>query len=215
LKRLLIIGDRGYADGKMFTFMKKKGMSFVIRVPCNVEIELPTGEWVALRDLLPEPSDEVIFLEGVRYSKEHGVRLNIVALWKKGYDEPWFIATDLSSPSDAIAYYKKRFLVEETFKSSKTYEGLEHLKARNKDVLRGMIKAIFLACAFLILVGMAIEPFVSTFIPSLTSYESRYSVFTKALLCLERLRGGYAKLLCPKNLRAILHQNLFLGGESM
>ncbi|MEO0257313.1 MAG: hypothetical protein ABIM74_08495, partial [candidate division WOR-3 bacterium] len=61
--------------------------------------------------------------------------------------------------------------------SSKTYEGLEHLKARNKDVLRGMIKAIFLACAFLILVGMAIEPFVSTFIPSLTSYERRYSVF--------------------------------------
>ncbi|MEO0146568.1 MAG: hypothetical protein ABIM19_07020, partial [candidate division WOR-3 bacterium] len=40
------------------------------------------------------------------------------------------------------------------------------------------------------------------------------SVFTKALLCLGRLRGGYAKLLCPKNLRAILHQNLFLGGES-
>ncbi|MEO0181458.1 MAG: hypothetical protein ABIN54_09155, partial [candidate division WOR-3 bacterium] len=116
---------------------------------------------------------------------------NIVALWKKGYDEPWFIATDLSSPSDAIAYYKKRFLVEETFKSSKTYEGLEHLK--------GVIKAIFLI----------------TFIPSLTSYERRYSVFTKALLCLDRLRGGYAKLLCPKNLRAILHQNLFLGGESM
>ncbi|MEO0192645.1 MAG: hypothetical protein ABIM46_07685, partial [candidate division WOR-3 bacterium] len=52
------------------------------------------------------------------------------------------------------------------------------------------------ACAFLILVGMAIEPFVSTFIPSLTSYESRYSVFTKALLCLERLRGGYARLSC-------------------
>ncbi|MEO0181660.1 MAG: hypothetical protein ABIN54_10190, partial [candidate division WOR-3 bacterium] len=54
----------------------------------------------------------------------------------------------------------------------------------------------FLACAFLILVGMAIEPFVSTFIPSLTSYERRYSVFTKALLCLERSRGGYARLSC-------------------
>ncbi|MEO0141068.1 MAG: hypothetical protein ABIM88_05930 [candidate division WOR-3 bacterium] len=40
-------------------------------------------------------------------------------------------------------YQARRFLVEETFKSSKTYEGLEHLK--------GVIKAIFLACAFLIL----------------------------------------------------------------
>ncbi|MEO0146709.1 MAG: hypothetical protein ABIM19_07750, partial [candidate division WOR-3 bacterium] len=49
---------------------------------------------------------------------------------------------------------------------------------------------------FLILVGMAIEPFVSTFMPSLTSYERRYSVFTKALLCLGRSRGGYARLSC-------------------
>ncbi|MEO0181497.1 MAG: hypothetical protein ABIM74_06595 [candidate division WOR-3 bacterium] len=38
--------------------------------------------------------------------------------------------------------------------------------------------------------------FLITFIPSLTSYERRYSVFTKALLCLERSRGGYARLSC-------------------
>ena len=209
-KKLIIIGDRGYADGKLFLFLKKKGMGFVIRVPCNVEIETEEGEWVALRELLGSPSDKVIFLRDIRYSREHSLRLNILATWKRGEDEPWFIATNLSEPSDVLRYYKKRFLVEETFKSTKTHEKLERIRSRNRDVLLGMINVLLLACAFLILIGMAIESLFPILVPALMHYADRYSVYTKALLCLERLRRDCSKLLCPNNLLAIANQALFL-----
>ena len=214
-KRIILIGDRGYADGKMFLFLKKQGIGFAIRVPCNVEIELEEGKWIPLRELLTAPSERVIFLRGIRYSKEHTLKLNILATWKRGEDEPWFIATNLSEPSEALRYYEKRFLIEETFKSTKTHEKLERIRSRNRDVLKGMISILLLACALLILIGMAIEPVFSTLVPALRAYAERYSVYTKALLCLERLRREWSNLLCPNNLLAIADRALFLANEGV
>gem|GEM_PF-3886216 len=52
----------------------------------------------------------------------------------------------------------------------------------------------------LLAIGMAIELAFPILVPALRAYAERYSVYTKALLCLERLRGEYSKLLRPNNL---------------
>ncbi len=48
-------------------------------------------------------------------------KVNLFAYWKIGEDEPWLLATNLSTPQAAFAAYRRRMWIEEMFGDLKAH----------------------------------------------------------------------------------------------
>jgi len=123
-RRLLLIGDRGYAASHFFRRLLKAQIAFVIRVPRKVLVHMACGSHcleTLVADL--EPGQWRI-LRGVRYGPLRA-RLNIVLWWQADQPEPWILATTLDSAAEARDYYRQRMGIEELFKDLKGSFALE------------------------------------------------------------------------------------------
>jgi hypothetical protein len=120
----VILGDREFGNVDLAKWLRQQeDTSFVLRVRKNEYIE-KNEEWIALENLGLKPGMS-LYYEGVKVTKTRGFsNINIVGKWKRNYrgdkcKEPWFLLTDLTSCSLAIAAYKKRMGIEEMFRDFK------------------------------------------------------------------------------------------------
>jgi len=51
----------------------------------------------------------------------HNFKVNLFAYWKVGEKEPWLLATNLSTPQEALAGYRRRMWIEEMFGDLKAH----------------------------------------------------------------------------------------------
>jgi hypothetical protein len=123
-RRLLLIGDRGYAASHFFRRLLACEIAFVIRVPRKVLVHMAGGSHcleTLVADLEP---GQWRFLRGVHYGPLRA-RLNIVLWWQANQPEPWILATTLDTAKEARDYYRQRMGVEELFKDLKGSFALE------------------------------------------------------------------------------------------
>ncbi|MCR4405256.1 MAG: hypothetical protein NUW06_08315 [Candidatus Acetothermia bacterium] len=67
------------------------------------------------------------------------MRVNLVLWWEEGCDEPWYLATDLDDPQEAIRLYEKRAWIEEMFRDLKTHLGLEESRMATVERLEPLM----------------------------------------------------------------------------
>jgi hypothetical protein len=123
-RRLLLIGDRGYAASHFFRRLLRAQVAFVIRVPRKVLLHMACGSHsleTLAADLEP---GQWRFLRGVHYGPLRA-RLNVVLWWQADQPEPWILATTLESAKEARNYYRLRMGIEELFKDLKGSFALE------------------------------------------------------------------------------------------
>ncbi len=84
--------------------------------------------------------------------------INLVLNWARGHREPWFLATSLTDPRQAVRMYRRLMQPEQYFKDGKQRFGLDRSTVTTTDRLQRLLVALLLACCLLILVGMRVSP---------------------------------------------------------
>ncbi len=74
----------------------------------------PDEPWKRLDTLLSAPGQQR-WLTEVELTQEHRRRCNLLAYWKMGEKEPWFVATNLPTPQETKRHYRVRMWVDEMF----------------------------------------------------------------------------------------------------
>jgi hypothetical protein len=84
----------------------------------------------------------------------HNFKVNLFAYWKIGEDEPWLLATNLSTPNATLAAYRRRIWIEEMFGDLKAHGfGLERTHLRHFMRLSRLTLAAALLYVWLVAFG--------------------------------------------------------------
>lgn len=117
--RVLVLCDRGLYKKELFDEICAIGFHPVMRLTKNGLFNPESStQWIALSKILPEPG---YYYQGKgEMFKTQSCRLKctLVALWEPGYDEPWYLITNLASLDGA--YYGLRTWIEQGFRCIKS-----------------------------------------------------------------------------------------------
>lgn len=130
MQRPLILADRGFAS--LFRWLIARRLDFVIRLDKGTCLTEGSGKRHRLGYDLNIKEGRQIWFHRVRYALYHGrpndIWLNVGLSWispdqvRKGNEpsEPWCLAASLPSIKLAVAWCRRRFWIEESFRDDKS-----------------------------------------------------------------------------------------------
>jgi len=148
------------------------------------------GEW-------PLEEGELLFLEGAKLRQDRAVTVNLVLYWAEDQEEPWYLATDLEDPQEAVRLYGQRGWIDEMFRDFKQHLGLERSRVTGSARLERLMLGMVLAYLVLALIGLGVEP---GFVAEVISW-GKGSIIFLGLEYLEQRRGPPKRLLHWKEVR--------------
>lgn len=150
---VLLVADREFARARLFRFLKKLGRGFVIRIDARTWIDHATYHGL-LSDLGLRPGDPPRWFPAARYGKEEQEPINLLAVWKPGYEEPWLLATTIDDPDETFALYRQRMKIEHGFRDWKHHLRLKGtLWADDVQLVKGLLTVIAVLYWFVVLLG--------------------------------------------------------------
>lgn len=154
-KKLVLVADRGFGRTELLRFLLTKNLLFSVRVDKHVRVQ-PVGKRAFLLSILAKKlSPEIpVWYPAVSYRDDGAIpEMSLAAVVARTSDDPWFLATNLKSPTRTISVYASRFQIEEGFKDMKHALGFEKIQTRNLMRIRRLILITAISQAILMLVG--------------------------------------------------------------
>lgn len=150
---VVLLGDREFRSTSLMGFCQRRGWHFRLRLKCDTWIRA-NRLWFQLRDLDIQPGQKRFF-QTVYITKRRQGPYHLACYWKKGEDEPWFIATDETADGRTLFEYKKRFHTEAMF-SDKKKRGfqLEATRIKTKERINRLLLVIVLASLWMSQLGL-------------------------------------------------------------
>jgi hypothetical protein len=150
----VLVADREFARASLFRFCKQQQRNFVIRVDAETCIVHPLYDG-ALGQMGLRPGDPPRWLPGALYGRDEQEPVNILAVWRTGYDEPWFLATCLSTADAVEDIYRQRMKIEHGFRDWKHHLRLKGtLAAQNVSYVKGLLTVLAVLYWFVCLFGL-------------------------------------------------------------
>jgi hypothetical protein len=165
--RPVVLGDRGFGRAEFIAFLQKREVDYVLRLRRGARItHADDTHWLLGTE--GTRAGETRWLPQVRYgtfnSRPRALTINLACSWcppaarrhKPGheYQEPWYLATSLSSLHEAVAWYRQRMWLEETFKDFQSGFGLDATRVSNAGRLGRLVAALTVAVAWLHLLAL-------------------------------------------------------------
>lgn len=112
---VLLVGDSEFGAVEVIRQLEAWGWRYVLRQKANHLVKLE-GEscWRPFGDLIAGPGQSIWLGHGL-LTALHAYPVNLLAHWKRGEDEPWLLATNLTSLRAALKAYGRRMWIEEMF----------------------------------------------------------------------------------------------------
>jgi hypothetical protein len=150
----VIVADREFARASFFRALQRLKRDFVVRV--DRETWVHHAEYVGpMGKLALAPGMHMRWLPASEYGQSERVPINLLVVWKRGYAEPWLLATSLSDPKLAFSLYRSRMKIEHGFRDWKTHLRLKNtLRAQNVAYVKGLMMALALLYWFISLCGL-------------------------------------------------------------
>lgn len=182
--QVIILADREFGSADRLRYVVKKGWYYAIRLKGNVEFYKPDwGQpitWFTLLDIAP-PIGASYSLSQIIMTKGDLYLTALACAWATASDEPWFIATNLPQPIQALKEYRRRFGCEELFSDLKK-RGFqwEDSLIRGAGRFSRLLLALALLTVFLLTLARHLR--LHRFDLELTSpdHRQRYSLFQTA-----------------------------------
>ena len=160
--RPLLLADRGFGRASLIRFVQQMPrhtgytVDYVIRLRGDVVVQRADCRG-RLRDY-PLRKGRILFRPQTLYRSDGAVVINLVLYWARGHREPWYLATSLSNPRQAVRMYRKRMQPEQYFRDGKQRFGLNRSTVTTTDRLQRLLVGLLLACCLLILAGLRTSP---------------------------------------------------------
>ena len=124
--RVLVLTDRGLYQRELFEQIQALGFHPLMRIGRGGQVRLQQRSghsperWWRLPELLSEPGH--CFQGSVEMFKTPSRRLSctLIALWEPGYEEPWYLLTDLAPEEANGSLYGLRAWIEQGFRCVKS-----------------------------------------------------------------------------------------------
>jgi hypothetical protein len=150
----VIVADREFARASFFRALHRLKRDFVIRVDRETWVHHVTYVG-AMGKLALAPGMHMRWLPQSEYGQSERVPINLLVIWKRGYAEPWLLATSLADPKLAFSLYRSRMKIEHGFRDWKTHLRLKHtLQAQNVAYVKGLLTVLALLYWFISLCGL-------------------------------------------------------------
>ena len=160
--RPLLLADRGFGRASLIRFLQQMPnhtgypVDYVVRLKGDVVIQSDDYRG-RLRDY-PLRKGRINFWPQTLYRSDGAVVINLVLYWARGHREPWYLATSLTDPHQAVRMYRRRMQPEQYFKDGKQRFGLNRSTVTTTDRLQRLLVGLLLACCLLILAGLRASP---------------------------------------------------------
>ncbi len=141
-KRMVMVGDRGFAASHFFRWLTQRKIHFVVRVPPKVYVQWP-GFKALLSQLDLHPGTQRFWTQ-VRYGPKQAP-LNLLVVWRRDCKEPWLLASSLEDPKEILRLYRLRMRIEAFFKDGKEQFALEACRLQTGARLCAFCFALSLA----------------------------------------------------------------------
>jgi hypothetical protein len=166
--RAVVIGDRAFGRAELIQWLQTRRAAYVLRLKRGALITEKDGA----RWKLGEEGTRrggVRWVAGCRYGTYHDkprdLWINLACSWRlpkrcradrrgKEYREPWYLATSLTSLGSAVAWYRQRMWIEETFRDCHATFGLDRVQVAAAPRLGRLVAALNLALAWLHLLAL-------------------------------------------------------------
>lgn len=145
----LILADAGFGQTELLRWLQNHGFAYVIHLRPDTLIHyrgrtFPLGE---LDTLQGAP----ILLTQVQYRGQDPVCLNLV-ISRQG-DQVWYLGTSFTDAQQAVAWYRKRFWIEEMFRDFKSTLGLRKVQLKDEQRLARLLLGYQIAYLILFIIG--------------------------------------------------------------
>jgi hypothetical protein len=148
--RPLFLADAGFGRTEFVRWLQQMGFAFVVRLRPETHITY-RGKTFPLGDL-DTIEGAPILLSAVQYRSKKPVTVNIV-ISRKG-DSVWYLGTSFNDAEQTVAWYKKRFWIEEMFRDLKSRLGLRRAFLRDEHRLCRLLLGFQIAYLILCIIGL-------------------------------------------------------------
>ena len=163
----IVIGDRGFGRAELIAWLQRKGVGYVLRVRRGARITEADGTHWLLGERALARGDRHWYA-GVCYgtfnNRPRALEINLACSWAApprrrdskptAEEEPWYLATSLPALAQAVAWYRQRMWLEETFKDFQSGFGLDDTRVSTAARLGRLVAALTLAVAWLYLLAL-------------------------------------------------------------
>jgi hypothetical protein len=150
----VVVADREFARASFLRRLKQQRRDFVVRVDRETWVLHPdySGPMGAL---VAKPGTAARWLPNALYAQTEQEAVNLLAVWLKGYEEPWLLASSLPDPDQVFALYRQRMKIEHGFRDWKTHLRLKGtLLAQNVEYVKGLLTVLALLYWFVAICGL-------------------------------------------------------------
>jgi hypothetical protein len=152
--QVVLMTDRGLSWPVLLDQCRRVGWSFLCRVQGSTRIQTADGVITPIRDRAPRPGTRWQG-RGRAFLKAGWRAVNVVAVWRRGDDEPWLLVTDLAPSWVRCTQYRHRMDEEESFRDDKS-SGFEWNASRVRDPVHmdRLLLVLQLAACFVLAQGV-------------------------------------------------------------
>lgn len=118
VKKAVLLFDRGFRRASLIKLLLQLEHLFIIRLMANVKVAGAT--YTGLLSAYPLKPGQTVDLGVCRLRSDGVVLVRVIGVWRRGEDEPWWLATSLDNTPRKIAEtFDRRVSVEEQFRDTK------------------------------------------------------------------------------------------------
>lgn len=183
-KQVIILADREFGNPARLSYVLKQGWDYAIRLKGNCYFYDPTwGQpfaWWQLHQISPRQGKSYA-IPDLRLGMSDFFAFNLACAWAVGSDDPWFIATNLDTPRQALKEYARRFACEELFSDLKKRGfNWEDSRIRSPERMSHLLLALALLVFFLLALGRQLRLAQLDLELTSPSHRTRLSLFQTA-----------------------------------
>ncbi len=167
--RPVILADRGFARATFLEWLQQQRLDYVVRIDKGTCITEPDGRRWKLGEEAMQLG-ELRFHPLVRYGLYHDrprdLWTHLALTWRMAPphlqhrthsvnpEHPWYLATNLPTAAQAVAWYRQRFWIEESFKDAKSRFRLKYAQIGCPHRLTRLLMALTIALCWLTLFAL-------------------------------------------------------------
>lgn len=113
--QVLLVGDQEFGAVAVLRQLDAWHWKYVLHQKGKYLIRAnATQLWRKFQSVIEQPG-QCVWLGQQQLTEQHAYSVNLLAYWKQGEDEPWFLATNLPNQPAALRAYARRMWIEELF----------------------------------------------------------------------------------------------------
>jgi hypothetical protein len=148
-----IIFDREFSYAKLLEDFQAEGLNYVIRLNTKNHVKLTDKDGNVVELSIGHGRRKS--WTGLYYKGK--IKVNVAAIWEKGFKSPLFVVTSLENAEEAIDLYLQRMKIELMFRDLKSEMGIDKNMSIKRENMQKLIVLAMLAYTMAVLVGEQIR----------------------------------------------------------